>query len=75
MYNPQVTYTRIKYILRKRKLKMNDLITAIGVQKDFFNHSANTLHGMSCGYLYEIACFLHVSTDYLLGLTDNLNDE
>lgn len=63
-----ITYTRILNILTKRKISQAELCRQVGINK---NTLKNTEKGdLKSDNLAAIATFLNVSTDYLLGITD-----
>lgn len=66
-----VTFERIKDLASKQGLSLNQLETRLGI-------STNSLYGIKkanpkSDRLQEIANYFNVSTDYLLGRTDNPN--
>ena len=66
-----LTFERIKELAKKQGLSLNQVEEKLG-------YSKNTLYSLkrqrvSSDRLQEIADYFHVSTDYLLGRTDNPN--
>ncbi|CRQ99629.1 TPA: helix-turn-helix transcriptional regulator [Streptococcus equi subsp. zooepidemicus] len=66
-----LTFEKIKELAKKQGLSLNDLEEKLGVGK-------NSLYGLkrnqpSAERLQQIADYFHVSTDYLLGRTNNPN--
>ena len=64
-----LTFERVKELAKKRGLSLNQVEEKLG-------YSKNTLYSLkrqkvSSDRLQEIADYFHVSTDYLLGRTDN----
>ena len=65
------TFEKIKELTKKQGISLNDLEERLGLGK-------NTLYGLkrnqpSAERLQQIADYFNVSTDYLLGRTDNPN--
>lgn len=66
-----ITFERIKELAKKQGLSINSLEEKMG-------YSRNTIYALKRNKpgsekLQEIADYFHVSTDYLLGRTDNPN--
>ncbi len=70
MYNPQTTFDRIKEVREASDISMNELNSACEVNKNTIATSANSKSGLSAKILYDIANYLDVSVDYLLGRTE-----
>lgn len=70
MYNPQKTFDRIKERREASGISMNELNSACEVNKNTIATSANSKSGLSAKILYDIANYLDVSVDYLLGRTE-----
>ena len=61
---------RLKALRRERKVRQEDLATAIGVQKATVSHYETGKTDPSDKVKVEIARFFNVSLDYLLGVID-----
>ncbi|MCL2697708.1 MAG: formate--tetrahydrofolate ligase [Oscillospiraceae bacterium] len=62
---------RLKEIREKRKIMQKDLAKSLGIPATTFNHYENNKREPDYQTLCKIADYLGVSTDYLLGRTDN----
>ena len=70
MYNPQITFNRIKELREVADISMNELNSACEVNKNTIATSANSKSGLSAKILYDVAEYLNTSVDYLLGRTE-----
>ena len=62
---------RIKELRLERGLSMQKLANAIGVDKHTIIYWENEVNEPKASYIVKLAQFFDVTTDYLLGLTDN----
>lgn len=72
MYDSQITYARIKYILSLRKLKASQMLIDLHLNNSFLGQMSKSLTGMTAANLYAISQYLGVSSDYLLGLSNDI---
>ena len=72
MYDAQITFSRIKYVLTLRRLKAYKMLNDLDLNKNFLSQSSKLLTGMSAASLYAISQYLGVSSDYLLGLSNDI---
>lgn len=71
MYNPQITYERVKELSRVRKISISEINKTAGISENTISQSAKRSEGMGARNLYEIAQCLDCSVDYLLGRSEN----
>ncbi len=71
MYNPQITYERVKELSRVRKISISEINKTAGISENTISQSAKRSEGMGARNLYEIAQCLDCSVDYLLDRSDN----
>ena len=64
---------RIKYLREKAGMKQIDLAKKLGISRSAVNSWEMSLSLPSIANVIELAKIFHVSTDYLLSVTDNIN--
>lgn len=67
------TLNKIRTLLKEQNKKQIDLCNYIGVKKNTFTSWNSGLNTSYKKHIDKIAEFLNVSTDYLLGRTENKN--
>ncbi len=70
MYSAQITKERIKQLSKKKKIKMEDILSSCNLGVNAIRQ-INDTKGMASFSLAKIADYLDCSVDYLLGRTDN----
>ncbi len=64
--------TRIKELRRERALSQQALAQHIGVSQKAIDYWERNINEPKASYIVLLAEFFGVSSDYLLGITDNL---
>lgn len=72
MYNAQYTANRIKDTAKAKKIKLKVMLEKCGLGINTISHMAKG-QALSSDSLYAIAEYLEVSTDYLLGRSEEPN--
>lgn len=62
---------RLKYLRAHRNLKLKEVAQAVGITPSAVGSLEHGRRPISIGTLIKMADFYDVSTDWLLGLTDN----
>lgn len=65
-----ITFERIKELCQKQKISINFLEEQLGISKNYV-YSLKNKKTPSAEHISKIADYFNVSTDYLLGRTDN----
>lgn len=68
-----ITEKRIIDLIEKRNINQKILSKAIGTTEATLSRNLNSVHEIRADILEKIAKYFNVSTDYLLGNTDNPN--
>ena len=68
-----ITEKRIIDLIDKRNINQKILSKAIGTTEATLSRNLNSVHEIRADILEKIAKYFNVSTDYLLGNTDNPN--
>ena len=71
MYNSQITHDRIMTELQRQNKTAKTMCADLGLGVNAVHQMAHMAMGFRSSTLYAIADYLDVSTDYLLGRTDN----
>lgn len=71
MFSGEIFATRLNSLMKANSVTQQALATAIGTSRPAVTQFANGSNLPSIEKLVAIAKYLDVSTDYLLGLTDN----
>lgn len=66
------TFEKIKSLAKKQGISLNTLEERVGLGKNYI-YSLKNKKTPSAEHIAKIADYFHVSTDYLLGRTDNPN--
>jgi len=69
VYNHQTLKARIKYVCDCKELTLRKMFYDLGYNVNILTQATGG-KGISSGTLYDIAEYLDVSVDYLLGRTD-----
>lgn len=73
MYNAQLTYDRIDEMSKLRGISIGKINEICSLSKNAISNAAKSEYGMKAKNIVLISEILDVSTDYLLGRTDNPN--
>lgn len=73
MYNAQLTYDRIDEMAKLRGISIGKINEMCSLSKNAISNAAKSEFGMKAKNIVLISEILNVSTDYLLGRTDNPN--
>ena len=73
MYNAQITYDRIDEMAKLRGISIGKINEICSLSKNAISNAAKCEYGMKAKNIVLISEILDVSTDYLLGRTDNPN--
>lgn len=71
MYNAQLTYDRIDEMAKLRGISIGKINEMCSLSKNAISNAAKSEFGMKAKNIVLISEILNVSTDYLLGRTDN----
>ena len=71
MYNAQLTYDRIDEMAKLRGISIGKINEICSLSKNAISNAAKSEYGMKAKNIVLISEILDVSTDYLLGRTDN----
>ncbi len=71
MYNAQLTYDRIDEMSKLRGISIGKINEICSLSKNAISNAAKSEYGMKAKNIVLISEILDVSTDYLLGRTDN----
>ena len=71
MYNAQLTYDRIDETAKLRGISIGKINEMCSLSKNAISNAAKSEFGMKAKNIVLISEILNVSTDYLLGRTDN----
>lgn len=63
---------RISYLREKHQMTQSTLAKKLGISRSAVNAWEMSLSAPSCKNVIEMAQIFHVSTDYLLGLSDRI---
>ena len=73
MFLKKIFSERIAELRREKGVTQQTLAEAVGLKKQAINMIENGQRACSIEVLYEIASYFNVSSDYLLGLSDDRN--
>lgn len=65
---------RIKYVRKQRKLSQKDMADAINIKQQQYERYENGKNTIPVDYLIGICKTLNVSSDYILGLSDEYKE-
>lgn len=71
MFNVEIFASRLREVREERNLSRKEVAELLGVTKTQINDLENGKTGTSLQRLVMLAEFYQVSTDYLLGITDD----
>lgn len=75
MFYPNLLAARIKHILISKGITTKKFVSDLGLNINFLSQLSKNSKGTNTETLYNICKYLGVSADYLLGLSNNLNED
>lgn len=71
MYGDNMLNERLKELRKEKRLSQEDMANLLGISRQAYGHYELNLRQISLDALTFLAGYFNVSSDYLLGLTDD----